>query len=632
MSVSTRPAESSKISAPVAPGAPATAIMYATGGPRLPAGTLSQIFLESILPSTKPDAVQSKVAGSYRPISHPIVVERVRRMALGLESLGVKQGDRVAILSENRPEWLMADWACLTSGIADVPIYPTLPSEQAAYILRDSGAVAIFVSNEELAAKVAKERASIPSLRHVIGFGGSWPGVDMTLEALEERGRAADDDSARARYLERIRSVKPDDIATIIYTSGTTGEPKGAMLTHDNIYSNVAASREILPVSEGDVTLSFLPLSHIFQRMVDYLLQAVGVSIAYAQSMDTVLANFGEVRPTFVVSVPRVYEKIYARVLENALAGGAIKKRIFFWARAVGDRWATEQLAGREPGGWLSLQYGIAQRLVFSKLKARVGGRLRYFVSGGAPLAPEINKFFYSAGLVILEGYGLTETSPVIAVNTPAHLRIGTVGRAIRGVEVAIAPDGEILTRGPHVMKGYFNKPDATRDAIDADGWFHTGDIGVLEDDYLRITDRKKDIIVTAGGKNIAPQPIENKIKTNKYVSQAVMIGDKRKFVIVLVVPNFDQLEKWAKVKNLLWTDHKQLLALPLVRAKMDKEVLSKLEGLGSFEMPKKVVLLEQDFTVEGGELTPTLKVKRRVIDQRYKSLIDTAYAEGEAA
>jgi long-chain acyl-CoA synthetase len=253
-------------------------------------------------------------------------------------------------------------------------------------------------------------------------------------------------------------------------------------------------------------------------------------------------------------------------------------------------------------------------------------------VSGGAPLAPEINKFFYSAGLVILEGYGLTETSPVITVNTPDHLRIGTVGMPITGVEVAIAQDGEILTRGPHVMRGYFNKPEATRDAIDGEGWFHTGDIGVLEDGYLRITDRKKDIIVTAGGKNIAPQPIENQIKTNKYVSQAVMIGDKRKFVIVLVVPNFEQLEKWAKLKNLLWTDRKQLLALPLVRAKMDKEVLSKLANLGSYEKPKRVVLLEKDFTVEGGELTPTLKVKRRVIDQRYKSLIDSAYAEGEAA
>jgi long-chain acyl-CoA synthetase len=319
---------------------------------------------------------------------------------------------------------------------------------------------------------------------------------------------------------------------------------------------------------------------------------------------------------------------MYARVLENALAGGAVKKRIFFWARGVADRWADQKLAGREPRGLLALQYGLAQKLVFSKLKARTGGRLRYFVSGGAPLAPEINKFFYAAGLVILEGYGLTETSPVIGVNTPDNFRIGTIGKPIDGVEVKIAEDGEILTRGPHVMQGYYNKPDATRDAIDDDGWFKTGDIGVIEDDFIRITDRKKDIIVTAGGKNIAPQPIENVVKTNKYVSQAVMIGDKRKFPVMLVVPNWDNLEKWAKVKNILWTDRAQLLAMPTVHAKMEKEVQSRFEGLAHFETPKKIALLEHDFSVDSGELTPTLKVKRRVIDRNYKTVIDGLYTD----
>jgi long-chain acyl-CoA synthetase len=318
---------------------------------------------------------------------------------------------------------------------------------------------------------------------------------------------------------------------------------------------------------------------------------------------------------------------MYARVLENALAGGGLKKRIFFWARGVADRWADDKLAGLEPGGLLALQYAIAQRLVFSKLKARTGGRLRYFVSGGAPLAPEINKFFYAAGLVILEGYGLTETSPVIGVNTPENFRIGTIGKPIDGVEVKIAEDGEILTRGPNVMQGYYNKPDATRDTIDADGWFKTGDIGVIEDGFVRITDRKKDIIVTAGGKNIAPQPIENSVKTNKYVTQAVMIGDKRKFPVMLVVPNWDNLEKWAKIKNILWTERSQLLAMPTVQAKMEKEVRSKLEGLANFETPKKIALLEHDFSVDSGELTPTLKVKRRVIDRNYKATIDALYS-----
>jgi len=321
---------------------------------------------------------------------------------------------------------------------------------------------------------------------------------------------------------------------------------------------------------------------------------------------------------------------MYARVLENAVAGGAIKSRIFHWARGVADKWADEKLAGREPGGFLAFKYRIAQKLVFSKLKARTGGQLRFFVSGGAPLAPEINKFFYAAGLTILEGYGLTETSPVIGVNTPDHFRIGTIGKPISGVEVRIAADGEILTRGPHVMKGYYNKPDATRETIDADGWLHTGDIGVLEDGFLRITDRKKDIIVTAGGKNIAPQPIENLVKTNKYVSQAVMIGDKRKFPVILIVPNWDNLEKWAKIKNLIWTDRAQLLAMPIVQAKMEKEVFGRMEGLAKFEKPKKVALLEHDFSIERGELTPTLKVKRRVVDKSYKSVIDKLY-EGPA-
>jgi long-chain acyl-CoA synthetase len=338
-----------------------------------------------------------------------------------------------------------------------------------------------------------------------------------------------------------------------------------------------------------------------------------------------------EVRPTVMMSVPRLYEKMYSRVLENALAGGPVKKRIFFWARSVADKWADATLAGRTPGLLLGFAYRVAQRLVFSKLKARTGGRMRYFVSGGAPLAPEINKFFYAAGLTILEGYGLTETSPVIAVNTPQHFRIGTVGRPIPGVEVMIAPDGEILTRGPHVMKGYYNKPDATREVIDGDGWLHTGDIGELRDGFLAITDRKKDIIVTAGGKNIAPQPIENMIKTNKYVSQAVVLGDKRRFTIVLVVPNFEHLEKWAKIKNLLWTDRRQLIKLPLVQAKMEKEVLRKLSGLASFETPKKVGLLENDFSIESGELTPSHKVKRRVIEKRYAENVDRLYREEDA-
>ena len=603
--------------------------MYARGGPRPQPGTLNQLLFEAVEKYDKADALQVRVGEQYVSISHKTLLERVRRVSDGLAAIGVKRGDRVAILAENRPEWAIADFACLTSGITDVPLYPSLPAEQLCYPLRDSGAVAIFVSTEAQAAKLLAIRAEVPAIKTVIVFNASAAkSADMTLDALEKRGAGADAPGRAAEFRSTALRVQPNDLATIIYTSGTTGEPKGVMLSHDNIYSNVAATRNALVMRGDDVSLSFLPLSHILQRMGDYWFFTTGTCIAYVDSFDLVPIAMTQVRPTIAISVPRLYEKIYARVLENALAGGAVKKRIFFWARSVADRWADQKLAGREPAGLLALQYSIAQKLVFSKLKARTGGRLRYFVSGGAPLAPEINKFFYAAGLVILEGYGLTETSPVIGVNTPENFRIGTIGKPIDGVEVKIAEDGEILTRGPHVMQGYYNKPDATRDSIDAEGWFKTGDIGVIEDGFIRITDRKKDIIVTAGGKNIAPQPIENAVKTNKYVSQAVMIGDKRKFPVMLVVPNWDNVEKWAKGKNLLWTERAQLLAMPAIRAMMESEVQSKFDGLAHFEMPKKIALLEHDFSVDSGELTPTLKVKRRVIDKNYKAVIDRLYTD----
>ena len=605
--------------------------MMASGGPRKGApGTLTALFFEAVRRHDKPDALQAKVDGAYRPLSHCTMADRVRHLALGLTELGVSPGDRVAIISENRPEWAIADFACLTAGIADVPIYPTLPAEQIPYILNDSGSVLVFCSNEEQTAKIVSIRAQCPALRHVVTFAAERiAGADLTLAEVEARGRQVDTPERQAAYRALSAAVKPDDLATIIYTSGTTGEPKGVMLTHDNIYSNVMAAAECVPFPGQDVGLSFLPLSHIFERMAGhYLMFHVGCSIAYAESIESVPINMQEVRPTLVCSVPRLYEKMYARVLENAVSGGAVKAKIFAWARAVADRWANQKLAGREPGGLLALQYRLAQKLVFSKLQQRTGGRLRYFVSGGAPLAAEINKFFYAAGLTILEGYGLTETSPVICVNTPTAFRIGTVGRPVPGVEVLIAEDGEILTRGPHVMKGYYNKPEATAEAIDRDGWFHTGDIGELRDGFLAITDRKKDIIVTAGGKNIAPQPIELKVKNNKYVSQAVMIGDKRKYPILLIVPNWDNLEKWAGYKNLSTADRTQFLALPIVKAKMEKEVFGQLTGLAKYEMPKKIGLLEHDFSIERGELTPKMSVKRRVIDKSYKATIDTLYEE----
>jgi long-chain acyl-CoA synthetase len=605
------------------------ALMETRGGPRPEPGTLNQLFFDAVSKYNRPDALQYKAVGAYRSISHSEVALRVRRAARGLCALGVRRGDRVAILSENRPEWAIADFACLTAGMTDVPIYPTLPADQIAYILKDSGATAIFVSNRGQAEKIAEIRTQVPSIRHVISFDDVPTLTDMSLADVEQRGAEGETEDIIRQYREDALKVRPDDIATIIYTSGTTGEPKGVMLTHDNIFSNVAAARRAIPFEGRDTALSFLPLSHIFERMGGhYMMFATGTSIAYAESIDTVPINMQEVRPTLVLSVPRLYEKMYARILETALTGGFVKKKIFFWARGVAERWANEKLAGGAPSRSIARQYALAQKLVFSKLKARTGGRLRYFVSGGAPLSPEINKFFYAAGLEVLEGYGLTETSPVIAVNTPTNFRIGTVGKPIDGVEIKIAADGEILTRGPHVMKGYFNKPDATREAIEPDGWFHTGDIGELRDGFLAITDRKKDIIVTAGGKNIAPQPLENKVKTNKYVAQAVMLGDKRKFPSMLIVPNFEQLEKWAMRRNIIWTDRAQLLRMPTIQAKMEKEVNEELAGAAHFEIPKKIGLIEHDFSIERGEMTPTLKVKRKAIDKNYKALIDSLYVD----
>ena len=605
--------------------------MYVRGPARsTQPGTLVDVFFDVVRRFDKPDALRVRQNGQWTSLSHRELADRVRHLSLGLEAMGVTRGDRIAILSEYRPEWAIADWACLMCGAADVPIYPTLPAEQIPYLLNDSGAVAVFVSTVAQAEKLASVRDQATSVGHVIAFDeAARPFADSVLADVERTGKALDSPERAAAYETAARRVTPGDLATIIYTSGTTGAPKGVMLSHDNFFSNIHASRGLIPMSGDDVAISFLPLSHIFERSGDYWFFLTGTTIAYVESFDLVPIAMSEVRPTIAMSVPRLYEKMYARVLENALAGGPVKKRIFFWARAVAERFADARLAGHQPSGILTAQYALAQKLVFSKLQRRTGGRMRYFVSGGAPLASEINKFFYAAGLTILEGYGLTETSPVITVNTPGAFRIGSVGKAVEGVEIMVAPDGEILTRGPHVMQGYYNKPEATRDAIDGEGWFHTGDIGVLEDDFLRITDRKKDIIVTAGGKNIAPQPIENMVKTSKYVSQVVMIGDRRKFPVMLVVPNFEQLEKWAKRKEIIWTDRAQLLRMPTILAKMDQAVRANLTGLAPFESPKKIALLEHDFTVESGELTPTLKVKRRVIDQRYKVMIDQLYEGG---
>ncbi len=554
--------------------------------------TLNDLFFSGLDRfGTRPVVMRVKRRGAWIDISCAEVQDRVRAVGAGLRELGVEPGAKVAILAENRPEWAFIDYGCLTIRCADVPIYPTLPAGQISYILRDSGAVACIVSSKAQLEKLLAIRHPdvTPALRHIIALedDATGPGV-MPFDHLLARGKAAF--SKYPRWREDALGSRPDDLATLIYTSGTTGDPKGVMLTHGNLTSNVVSGLKSLDLRDTDECLSFLPLSHVFERMAGhYCMWQAGTIINYAQSVDTVSADMLERRPTVVLSVPRLYEKIFAKVLEGA-AGSRIKKRIFDWARANGEAWVEHTLAGKPVPVGLSIKKALADSLVFSKLRAKTGGRLRFFVSGGAPLSPDIAKFFFAAGLPIYEGYGLTETSPVIAVNSREHERIGSVGRPIEGVEVRIAADGEILTRGPHVMKGYYNKPQATAEVIDADGWFHTGDIGLIDSDgFLRITDRKKDIIVTAGGKNIAPQPIENRVKTNKYVVNAVMLGDKRKFPIMLVVPNLDQLRAWATAIQLPYKEDTALVASPEAGDKIEKEIKLTLRDVAQFEMPKKV-------------------------------------------
>ena len=600
-----------------------------SGGPAVPSSTLAALFFEAIERHNRPNAYQVKRDGVWQPLAHADVLERARRIAFGLEALGVDRGDRVGLMSENRPEWALADWACLCSGVTDVPIYPTLPAEQIIHPLNDAGVVVLFVSTPEQAAKAGSVRANLGTLRTIISFTEPVPpGADYSLAELEAAGALLDTPERAAAWKATALAIAPDDLASLIYTSGTTGLPKGVMLSHGNIASNCAALRSRLDLRAGDLALSFLPLSHIFERTGDYVLFAAGVTIAYAESAETISANMEELRPQLALCVPRLFEKMYARIVEGALGAGGIRARLFRWARGIGERTAAVRLRGGTPGGLLAFQSRVADRLVFARIRSRLGGQLRFLVSGGAPLAPAINTFFHAAGLPILEGYGLTETSPVITMNTLDALRIGAVGKPIPGVEVAIADDGEIRTRGPHVMQGYYNRPDDTAEVLDADGWLHTGDIGVVEGGYLRITDRKKDIIVTAGGKNIAPQPIENLLTMNLFISQAVMLGDGRRYPIVLVVPDFTQLEAWATQQRLVWTARSELLATPMVAEKIAQEVQHTLAGLASFEMPKRIGLLEHAFSVERGELTPKMSVRRRVIAQTYGALIESLYTE----
>ncbi|MFH1764714.1 MAG: long-chain fatty acid--CoA ligase [Gemmatimonadota bacterium] len=591
----------------------------------VPTGTLTQLFFETVDRFGEKPAFQTIQEGGFHQISYEELLTRAREVSGGLIALAIQRGERVAILSENRPEWSQTDYGTLCSGVPLVPIHTTLTAPQVAYILQDSGARVVFASAGDQAEKALEAIRSCPDVLKLVVFdsgAGVPPGVLPWGDFLEEGRRNAQALSEK-EFREASLSVRPEDTATILYTSGTTGDPKGVVLTHNNIYSNVKATGIAIPADETDSTLSFLPLSHIFQRMVDFFFFSKGASITYGRSMKTIGADLLITKPTKVVGAPRVYEKIYQKVMEQPGARGLMVR----WAREVGEAWAEEKLAGREPTWVLRQVYKLAHKLVFKKIHDGVGGRLVFFLSGSAPLAPEINKFFFSVGILILEGYGLTETSPVTTVNTPSDFQIGTVGPPIPGTEVRIVEDGEIFIRGPQVMKEYFHRPEDTRAAIDSEGWFCTGDIGEIDErGHLRITDRKKNLLVTAGGKNIAPAPIENRVLGNRFVDQVVMIGDQRSFPALLVVPAFGCLEAWARSSGINAPTRRDLLREERVQAHLGREVFGTLGGLASFETPKKIGLIEEEFTIEGGILTPNQKVKRRVVRERYGSLIERFY------
>jgi len=593
--------------------------------------TLCDIFYHSVETFRKPDHLLHKQDGAWTPITSDGFLTAVEELSMGLRSLGLEKGDRVAILSENRPEWAYADLATLCAGAVDAPVYSTLTAPQVLYILNDSGAKVVFVSNAAQLRKIQEIRAQAPMLRHVIRMDDPPAPDTYSFEEVRVRGReglATD----RGAVKKRAEAVEPQDLATLIYTSGTTGDPKGVMLTHDNIASNVQASGRLFAgIGHKDVALSFLPLCHVFERMAGhYMMLRHGVTIAYAESVDKVPANLTEVKPTILLSVPRLYEKMHARVNEKVASGSALRRAIFRSALRTGARVFAHRVARTEPGLFLKVRHALADKLVFGQIKERVGGRIRLFASGGAPLGREIALFFGAVGLPILEGYGLTETSPVISVNLPERMKPGSVGPVLDGVEVKIAPDGEILVRGPNVMKGYYKKPEATKEAIDQDGFFHTGDIGALDaDGFLSITDRKKDILVTSGGKNIAPQPIENRLKADEFFTEVVMVGNQRNFAVALVVPNFELLERWGREKGLAFASREELLARPEVADFYETRIAGLLPELAPFEKIKKHALLPREFSLDSGELTPTLKVKRRVIEQRYKDLIDRLYEGG---
>jgi len=581
--------------------------------------TLNDVFFQ-VVSADRPDVMRHRQQGQWISISSQQLKQQVTGVARALRAWGIGHKDRVAILSENRPGWTTADFASLLLGAVSVPIYATLTAEQIAYVLKDAGVRVLFVSS---AAQLRKVLTITPqSVEQIVVMDA----VDAP-EAVNMQDLMMDSGSGRDEEVEAIaRAVVPEDLATIIYTSGTTGTPKGVMLTHKNMASNLV-SLEGFDVKPGQVSISFLPLSHVTARHVDFAMLYNGVTLAYVPFMEHLPQALLEVRPTIFVGVPRVYEKIHSQVDRQTEA--LPKNLIYRWALLVGRDHRVEVLAGKTPQ---SRHWKLANRLVFSKIRAGMGGRAELFISGGAPLGRELAKWYADIGIRIHEGYGLTETSPVIAVNTPGAHKLGTVGKPLPNVEVRIAADGEILVRGPSVFKGYWKKPEETENAF-VDGWFKTGDIGNLDaEGFLSVTDRKKDLIKTSGGKFIAPQPIENSLKHHAFVAEAVVLGDKRKFPAVLISPNFPLLEDWAQTNKATFASREHLVSLPEVQVLFEKIVENVNQDLAQFEKLKRVLIVADEFTAEDGSLTASMKMRRRVVEERYREEIEEMYVKAEAA
>jgi len=548
-------------------------------------------------------------------------------LSQALSELGVRRGDRVMLLSDNRPEWHVVDLAVLALGAVDVPVYGTLTPEQVAYQGRDSGAVAAVADGPDQMTKLLEARAQCPALEHLVQMDGPRePGV-LAFDDLVETGRSP---VAEARFWDRAADVAESSLATLIYTSGTTGEPKGVMLTHHNIVTNVVESSTRARVDTADLALEFLPLCHVLERMVGYIYMAHATTRAYCSVYD-VADLLTEIRPTLLVGVPRFFEKVRLRVLERVASAPPVKRALFEWALEVGREASNLRIAGLEPRGMRATRLRWADDLVLSKVREGLGGRLRMCICGGAELPLPVNQFFHALGLTLLEGYGLTETSPVICVNgvEPGMIRLGTVGKPLPNLEVKLAEDGELLVRGPSVMQGYWNKPVQTAEAIDDDGYLHTGDIAEVDDDgFVLIVDRKKDLIVTAGGKNVAPQPIEMQLKQSPLVDTAVLVGDGRPFIAVLFSPNFEELERWARTHGLEGLTRETLVEHPMTERLFSDIVATANASLARYEQIRRLCVLPVTLTIEGGQLTPTLKVKRRVVEQQYRDLIDALYRD----